>query len=738
MYDAIVAAAKNADLLSAVDPADIRIEECEGTAWSKNSMMRVCDWLGAIRAVSASEDIFQSQILDPIRTSVRCLSAFRRLAPSTTELDVWIFGVSRQYRYEHYEEDKITAFAVVPELESVMSVRVGADDPDRVSPGFYRIGNVQPIPLVNRLHQTRPTFTKICRKPALEDWNFLKTGFGDQDSLNSSAEMEHFLEVESAQSEQRHHLGAAFILACKITAVREPNIFVQRVRGKETANMAISESLATSGVLGDFALEGKYARVLAVQWYDAGDEGAQKLPETFMVEPISERDALMDEITGHVRVRGSTTVEELESMYGRADLSTAKALSVEGTVSYVHKRSSEDPVADEFLKSSARLKNLRVSFRGDSSLQVRWVDVIDDNRMSARGLATLLKGRAQLRDVLGYVQTHIDDTGEAATDREIADSLGSELDGTKRLLRWLKYLGLAEKKDGRIWSTGAARDALAGAFSDHIAKIEGASDLVSIPELACSAPQSAVVSGLSRPGGEFVPLQDGGRANRLYWLRKGADGSVAAEAERKLRELRRSVLAIARSVSFPVTAKYIAQEALRAGLPISHFVANAAAESLAYHGRFVQSGESWEYTITQRVADFLSDNATAEFTVDAILSGACVAGRDRDLAVEALRSLAQEERTTELSGGIWSCRRSEEQIRSHFKEKLKSAALSMIRSKKNGMDRNMLISRLHRFASDIDSERRLRDHGKSAIDAVAELEAEGMVVNSDGMYRTKT
>ena len=41
-YDAIVSSAKNAELLSAKDPADIRIEECEGNWWSQNSVMRVC------------------------------------------------------------------------------------------------------------------------------------------------------------------------------------------------------------------------------------------------------------------------------------------------------------------------------------------------------------------------------------------------------------------------------------------------------------------------------------------------------------------------------------------------------------------------------------------------------------------------------------------------------------------------------------------------------------------------
>ena len=741
LYDAIVAAAKNAELLSAKDPVDIRIEECEGTQWSKNSMIRVCNWLNAIRAVSASDSIFESQVLDPVRTSTQCLSSIRRLSKPTADMDGYVFGMSRPYRYEHYDADRITAFVVMPELESVMSVRFDASDPDRVSTGFYRMGGVQPIPLVNRLHQPRPTFAKIHRRPDLASWDFLKIGFGDQCSLSSSAEMEGFLEVDSAQSDQRHHLGAAFILACKIAAVHEPNIIVQRVRGEDTATMALSEGLSTSEDRGDFGLsDGKYARVLAVQWYGADGEGAEKLPEIFMIEPaISERDALKDEITGRVRMRGSVPIEELESMCGRADLSETKALSVtEGTVSYVHKHSAADPVADAFLRSSTQLRGLRTSFRTDLSLRAEWRDVLDEGKVSAKGLANLLKSHPRHQDILVDIQMHIDSTGEAATYDEIADSLGLEPGRVKQLLGWLKYLGLVERKDGRIWSTGTTRHVLAEAFYDHVGKIEAASDVLSVPELEASVPQSVVMALLSRSDGGFVPLRDGGRANRLYWVRKGTDGSVALAAEKKLQELYRGVLGIMRSVSFPVTAKYVAQEAKNTGLPISHLVANAVAESLVRAGKLLPSGESWEYPIIERMADFLSENAAGEFTVDEIVSGARIAGRDRALAAEALRSLAEGGRATEMSDGVWSCRSSEEQVRSHYKEKIKSKALALIRARKNGMDKNVLFGYLRKFVLDIDSERRLPNPRNSIIDAVAELEDKGLIVSADGMCRIRT
>ena len=728
LYDAIVPSAKNAELLSAKDPADIHIEECEGNWWSQNSVMRVCDWLNAVRDVSTSSGTFESQVLEPVRVSARYLSSVRRLPKPTADVDVWVLGVSRPYRYERYGEDKVTVFAVVPELESVMRARLDAGC--GVSAGPCRMGCVQPIPMVNRLHPSRPSLAKGGWRPDLAGWSFLKTGFGDQD-LPGSAETEGFFEAESAQSEQRHHLGSAFVLACKIADICAPNIVVQSVLGKERATMALSEDLAASADRGGLS-EGRYARVLAVRWYGEGG----KLPEVFMADPaVSERDALADEITGYVRARGSVPVEELKERYGRADLAGPAALSVnKGTVSYAYNLSAPDPVADAFLKSAARLRELRARFRTGGSTGVGWSDVLDEVRMSARGMARLLKTRTQLRDVLACVQTRIDCTGKGATEDQIADAPGMEQESAKRMLRRLKYLGLAEKRDGLIWSAGAARGALAEAFSEHVRKIE--SDIVSVPELGGDVPQSVVVSRLSRPDSGFVPLQDVGRANRLYWVRKGAGRPAVLEAEEKLRKLRADVLGIARGVSFPVTAEYVAQEAENAGLPVSHLVANLAAESLVRAGKFLPSGQSWEYPVAERVADFLA-NAAGEFTVDEILSEAHIAGRDRDLVSGALASLAGAGRAAKLSDGIWSCGGGDERILPHYVEKIKRRALALLRSRRNGMDKGALIGHLRRFVLDIDSERRLPDPAAAITSALAEMEADNLVSGADGVCRAR-
>ena len=65
------------------------------------------------------------------------------------------------------------------------------------------------------------------------------------------------------------------MLACKIEDICEPNIVVQSVLGKELATMALSEGMATSADRGGLS-EGRYARVLAVQWYGEGEKSCQK------------------------------------------------------------------------------------------------------------------------------------------------------------------------------------------------------------------------------------------------------------------------------------------------------------------------------------------------------------------------------------------------------------------------------------------------------------------------------
>ena len=726
LYDAIVDSAKNTELLSAKDPADIRIEECAGGKWSKDSVMTICDWLNTVKAVS-SKGVFEAQVLGPVRAAAGFLAAVRRLPKPTTDVDAWVFGVSRPYRYEYYDADKITAFAVVPRLEAVMSVRLDASFQDRVKVGFYRMGGAQPIPLANRIHQTRPVLEKIGGRPDLAGWDFLKVGFGDLEYLGSCAELEHFFEAESSQSAQRQHLGSAFILACKIAEVREPNVVVQSVHGREIAEMTLSGNLAASGNLG--VPEGGHARVLAVRWYGEVDE---KLPEIFAIEPISEREALADEIAGRVRVRGSIPLEEIKGSLVRTTLSEIKVLSVKnGEVSYVHKIYDSDPVADAFLKASERLRGLRAR-PADESPFVDWRDVLVKDKVGARELARRFESRPRLRDVLGLVQAHIDRTGEAASEGEIAESAGLEIGAAKRQLWELKRLGLAEKKAGRVWSTGEARAVLAEAFSERMAGIEAASDVLSVPEIA-GVPQSAAIARLSRAGGEFAPLRGG---VRLYWVRKGAGEAASLEAENKLKEIRRGVLGIARAVHFPVTAKYIAQEAEKAGLPVSCLVAEVVAEGLVRDGKFLQSGESWEYPVAERVADFLSENA-GEFSVDEIVSRARVAGSDRALVVEALRVLAKEGRAAQMSGEIWAREGGEERVLAHCKKKIKGRAIKLIRARKRGVDRGVLVGYLRKFVSDIDSERCLTDPGKAVVDALAELEKDGRVASDDDLFRVR-
>lgn len=361
-----------------------------------------------------------------------------------------------------------------------------------------------------------------------------------------------------------------------------------------------------------------------------------------------------------------------------------------------------------------------------------WRDVLVKDKMDARELARRLESRPRLRDVLGIVQARIDRTGEAASEGEIAESGGLEIGAARRQLWELKRLGLAEKKDGRVWSAGAARAVLAEALADRMARIEAASDVLSVPEIA-GVPQSAAIARLSRAGGEFVSLRGGGR---LYWVRKGAGEAASLEAEKKLKELRRRVLETAHGVHFPVTAKYIAQEAEKAGLPVSCLVAEAVAGELVRDGKFSQSGESWEYPVAERVADFLSENA-GEFSVDEIVSRARVAGSDRALVVEALRVLAKEGRAAQMSGEIWAREGGEEQVLAHCKKKIKGRAIKLIRARKNGVDRGVLVGRLRKFVHDIDPERRLPDPGKAVAGALAEMEADGLVTSADGMFRAR-
>ncbi len=740
LYDSLVVAARNAELLSA-DPADVRADECAGTQWSKNSMMRLCYWLCLIRDLGAGKKR-ADQILAPVRIAARCVADVRSLPKTTAAVDGWILGISDAYRYEFYDKDMATAFLVVPELEAAVSIRMDKGDSGGLSVGPCRFGHAQPVPLANRLHLPRPKFEMGGGRPGMAGWDFLKVGFGDHACFGSSVEEESFCEIESSQSGRRH-LGAAFVTACRITMVDSPAISVQRVRGRDTVAMALSKDLAKSVDPGFLEkCEGTHARVLAVQWHAArAEERGEKLPEVFMIERVDEGDALADEVVGHVRMRGSVRTDELEGRYGKVDPRGMGGISVKGgTASYVHKSASVDPVIDAFLKSAAELRRLRAPFRAGPALQVAPGDVLDEGKASAWDLSRLLASRPPLRDALLAVQARIDLAGEAPSHGEVAAASGLDPDAAKSMARWLRYLGLAETKGGRVSSAGRARDVLGEALSGSIGEIEAASDIISIPDLEdAGVPQSAVIARLGRPEGEFEPLRAGGGRSRLYWTRKGAPESLRAEAGARLEKLCGGMLGAVRAVNFPFTAAYAALEARKAGLPISHLVALMAARHLSRSKKLLPSGESWEYPIAERAADFLRDRARDEFTADEILSGIRIAGKDRAVLAERLDDLAANGRAVELSDGVWACARdAEEQIRSHHDSRIRRKALGMLRARPRGMDRGMLIGYLRRFVSDTDARRRLPDHRKAVADAVAGLESDGLVSAADGTCRIRT
>lgn len=144
---------------------------------------------------------FEDAILGCARRAASYLVEVRGAGTSTSHFDSWVLRKSAPQDDAGAGGARTVVSAIVPALETCMSVRMPPDSAARVSRGHYRLGPATPMPLTNRLHFVGGAAASPLpdRPPGLADWDFLKASPRDLHALSDTIEMDGYCEIASVQ-----------------------------------------------------------------------------------------------------------------------------------------------------------------------------------------------------------------------------------------------------------------------------------------------------------------------------------------------------------------------------------------------------------------------------------------------------------------------------------------------------------------------------------------------------------
>lgn len=623
MYNAILIG-KNATLIRKENPWEIDPTEFGGAPLMKKNMGSFCCWIDNVRQFTKSDKVFREQLLTPVRIAAQLIEDYRKLDRRTADLCGWVFSKSKGYHDYVTGARRVTLSIVVPEIQTVMTVRVDEEFAKNAR-GFVTFGASQPIPIVNRIHQQRPSNIAIERDVHLAEFDFLFTGFSDIENLGKSIEMENYCEISSAQSERRQHLGFPFVSSARILSVYGPSIDLAKTYGKpEVIQMQISHHFYNNTNLTNLEeLIGKTVRIFGIQWYAARSKTDAVLedPEILFIEPEEDVEMLkMEDIIGMIRIRGQMHTLEAERIAGKA-LTHPSISKDDSFVYFKYRFSNSSPISLKYCSAISAIRELRQEIKMND-FQVTVEHVIDEKKMNVEGLASLIRRCGILYDIMIDCLLQIDMTG-LADFTKMTTRLSHPANIIKKKITFMRYLGIVEKEDNSKYDlTKAGREiALKCMRSNFEKNMLSGKNIVSIIDSHEEGIPSSIMLNCMRKGvfEGFLPLDVKGRKTEVLWHRGTRYIEDEKETVSSYVTLRNSIMDVMRSVSHPLTDMAIAEKISAGGHHVGCFITHIIMEEEMKAGRVKASGESWEYPLAERIRHLFATNASSLFSEDEII-----------------------------------------------------------------------------------------------------------------------
>ena len=662
----------------------------------QTSAKELLEWLSRIREFSKSDEVFSTQILEPVKEVARYRLRCKDLGKNV-DSHGWVFAKSKPFEAPAGPGRtvmKVSISVMFPQFQTMMSIRVAEGFADTLGYEMYNFEDILPFPLTNRIRQSaqkqyssgQTVFIgkaqKVSYQQDFSKYNFLFASLVDLEQFSCSLEMRHYSEISSPQSQKKALMGALLFVPGKITSVSFPTVYVQSILKPSLeipfrVDAEQAEKKLLPARIED--CEGKTVRLAVVRWYDSGEEpeGHPEYHEILSLQEESDESQLaLDEIAGYVRVRGGAHVDEIMSEFGHSICQNIPILqtsgqsvqggmlqNVNGIISYKQQTTSAEPIVREFLASTDKIRSLRFGQSGSHEKLVTPEDLLDEQKISVKSFA-----RSPTFNALALVTMKLtmDENGTKSV-REVPIA-----DKKQRTLWFWRKFGLLDEHHRTKGDYRMSKDGEDVAYErvrkEIDAAVSASGEIVSLPQLTKehpSIPPSLIVRFLKE---EELAGSAKESSENIFWFRPAA----AANADNiyKMRVMAYQYVNNVRHIMSIVWYDYtrhgimdiLFKEKYGYGVFVSKRLCDLVEKLSGVKVEEVNSEITWHFPLDQRILYLFRQNRTATLTIEQIIKRIVVPhyarrtalspDEENELVTKALESLRRKNCVKE-SNGKW-------------------------------------------------------------------------------------
>lgn len=653
-YRSIVQSGENAKEILNMDLDDFSPKNIAGDKDTQSSMEDVFRKLDFVRVFFKNDLLFESQMMGPLRIASDLRKQFADLqgGKRSTNLVGMVFARSKQYDVGGGKE--VTLSMICPDIQSVMSIRVSNDIVSKNN-GWMEFEKVQPIVLVNRLHPTPGSKTKINqleKEKDLFEFSFIFSSIRDLDSFSKSLEMEIFSEMSSSQSDKRRHLGCTFVSFGKVTHFDEHDISIESLLTEDEFELTMASRNFRNNFPNQIPedIVGKTVIFLGTIWYKtrAKDDIKIDFPELLDLQLCNDEFLLtLSEVIGYVRLRRKCSANELKKDLCIDDkkfeeictcLEKSYPIKITGNkpnfdLAYEIKVVSE-PVKLAYVKSLEAIKRLREDVRTKGRIQVTQEELVDKNKTNSEGMIKQMYYdcrsherigcRVRLRILKSLGSKNVSKEGMDA-DRlvEMFVDIHHPEEIVKGQLWFLKNIvEFIDKKNKRVSLTRNGEkilEKIREKESREFLRNSGEMiELLTVPEYI-HVP--TLVKCLEDPGNPFSPFEKGSIRTKIFWTKTNLQTTeIISKKVEIYRKICNEIFSLMLTKSYPINSEIILEELAKRGIrieiPVLEILLGDIVEST---GRIRKHGGFYEYVFEARIAELFENNKKQYFAISEIM-----------------------------------------------------------------------------------------------------------------------
>jgi hypothetical protein len=662
-YHSIVQSGENAKEFLDVDLDEFVPKKIAGDSDTKSSMKDVFNKLEYVRIFLKSDQIFETQIMEPIKiaSDLRLQYTSFKGGKRSSNVKGLVFARSRQYEKDY--GNTATLSLICPDLQSVMSMRV-AKDCITENNEWLEFEKVQPIVLVNRLHPTPGSKTKINtleKKKDLFEFDFIFSSIGDLHEFSRSLEVENFSEISSSQSDKQRHLGYTFVSFGRVTSFDEQDISIESLLNGKEIELSIAHRNFKKN-LPDQSLEdivGKTVAFLGTMWYKTRgkDDIRMEFPELFYLQICNDDFlATVSEVIGYVRTRRKCYTSILKKDLKIDDKkfeAICSHLEKSSSVKFIENETSSellfetkdvaDPISLAYVKSLESIKRLREIARTSDAIQVTQETLVDKNKTNTEGMIRQLYFDCRVHGKIGCkirlgilkeVGSYAEKYSESISIDRLLEMFNDKFHPVEIIRSQIWFLKniveFIDKKNKKVFLTNDGRKILAQIrekeserFLNSVGNIV---ELLKVPEYIHIP---TLLKLLENPRNRFSPSKIDKISTKIFWAKTNVEKTIIkSDRIENYKKICREIISLMSKKSHALNSEIISELLTLREFEIKRPILELFLEDIKKTGRIKEEEGFYELLIEARIYEFFERNKDQILTVIEVLENIGIAKID--------------------------------------------------------------------------------------------------------------